>query len=479
MRFFIIFLLISYQCALLSQTCGTIPTEEQLDYMRSFDRADFRDMIVTQGIIDIPVQFHVVRDDNGLGGISLDTLEQHLEKTNKLYIKSNIRFLQIAPINYINNTEFYNFQRDFQREEQLARRYNHPNAINIYCVNQIVLQNRNICFGYTYHPEKYLDRKIRIIMSRLGFSNNSSFVHELGHFFGLYHTHGKGIKGELPELIYRNIDLDRNGKLDCYERGDDLCDTPADPNIGNHNSYCSPNCLLTERINVGGQFYEPYVDNIMSYNPNRNCRTKFTNEQISRIAQFARVTWKNLRIDYAAEGQTVKGTVKFQLKNKKAMPISLVDVNLYRFDKSYPTGTSFLFKINNSSTIDYYVSILNMDEISPKVNKIPGKGQSLKIKAGHIQMPLKNYIKLIGGYKNKINEFICLLISLEPINHHEIAEKMEIVNGTFTQKIYSVLGDHLMPLKNIKYSSGKEISFEGSLRKGKILPVMLEMEHCL
>ena len=56
-------------------------------------------------------------------------------------------------------------------------------------------------------------------------NNGSTLPHEVGHFYGLPHTHDQG-----NELV--------NGS-NCATAGDNFCDTPADPNLsGVVNSSC-------------------------------------------------------------------------------------------------------------------------------------------------------------------------------------------------------------------------------------------------
>jgi len=76
--------------------------------------------------------------------------------------------------------------------------------------------------------------------------NNSTLAHEMGHYFGLLHTHnfhnilcfkepvGRGIKGTwCPPTISKR----------CVFTGDLLCDTEADPRMSTSGTYNgAPNC---------------------------------------------------------------------------------------------------------------------------------------------------------------------------------------------------------------------------------------------
>ena len=60
-------------------------------------------------------------------------------------------------------------------------------------------------------------------MNNLCVDNGSTFIHEMGHFFNLYHTHTT-TNGE--ENVLRN---------NCTWAGDGFCDTPADPRLNSEN----------------------------------------------------------------------------------------------------------------------------------------------------------------------------------------------------------------------------------------------------
>jgi hypothetical protein len=105
-------------------------------------------------------------------------------------------------------------------------------------------------------------------------------VHELGHYFGLLHTH-ETANG--AENVTRN---NGDGCWNCQTAGDLLCDTPADPDLSETaNDY--PSCAYTGTGTdaCNGDSYVPMIDNIMSY-ADKYCRDVFTSEQIERMAYY-------------------------------------------------------------------------------------------------------------------------------------------------------------------------------------------------
>ena len=432
------------------------------------DVSETRDLRIAQGIIDIPYQFHVVRN-GGKGSIAKTMLEENIERLNNLYLNANIRFVSAGPIRYIDNSRFYNFP--IHLEDSLANKHDLESTINIYCLNEI----RGGYYGYTYHPDKA--RKNRMFISRSGFENFSTFSHEMGHFFGLYHTHGKGIKSEKrKEPIDRNVDADNNGILDCYESGDDLCDTPADPNLGleEYRHYCTNNCEILEKIpNQSGDYYEPQITNLMCYNQYSKCRTELTSEQLSRIAKTARNDTKSLRKSRNSAGSKVNGQVVFVKSNGRPMRLSL-DINLYRFDKVYYSRDQFSFKVHNGSDQPLHLSIINMDSKRKLYHVFPHKGDIAFLQPNETVNPLEGFITLDEAIGR---EYICLLFSTYPVDSHRIVNNMTESFGTFSQRLYRVLGRQLLPLDNVHYSEGGSVEFDGILKGTEILPIMLEMDH--
>lgn len=482
MKYLILFILyVPLSIHLIAQDCGTIPSNSQQKYINNIEYATTRAMInETQGITDIPIQFHVLRQDNGVGGLTYEFLMEQLIWLNDIYLSANVRFLHPDTIHYIDNSKFYDLEITALGEEDVfANQYDLPNLLNIYCLENLIYA------GLAYMPQK--SQRLRILMNNIGFEYESTFPHEIGHFFGLYHTHMSSTDPSLNKKIIEPThreDRDYNGMKDCYETGDYCCDTPADPNIGlsNIKSFISEDCQLTSPISIDGKEYIPQITNLMSYNPNKKCRTELTREQAARVILFVKKERKILRLLKQPTGKIIKGQVKFFLKNKKHMPTALDGVNLYRFDSAYNHKDQFFFEINNETKERIYVSIINMDGKSKKISKVfpyVSYGDKPYIQAKTNFNPLGDSFISLSTISNNISvrEYTCFLFSFSPINAEETAQKMQSLSGNFTNRLYKVLGQQLLPLDHVKYMDGDIISFEGTLRENEILPVMVEMKH--
>jgi len=92
-------------------------------------------------------------------------------------------------------------------------------------------------------------------------TNGTVLAHELGHFFGLLHTHETFRGRELAD------------GSNCKIAGDLICDTPADPNLG---AVDLDGCTYTANfVDFKGNQYRPDPTNIMSYAPIR-CTNRFS-----------------------------------------------------------------------------------------------------------------------------------------------------------------------------------------------------------
>lgn len=212
-------------------------------------------------ILNIPIKAHIVRQSNGIGGLPISELNKAITIMNSKFANANMQFFLCGSINYIDNNTFYNFH--VANHNAITTAHDVPNAINIYFFGTI----SGVC-GYTYFPNP---NGANIMINNNCVTNTVTLSHEMGHFYALYHTHGKTNGGTTDELV--------NGS-NCTDHGDDICDTPADPNLG---GMVSQNCLYTgNAVDSNGHAYTPAIDNLMSYAPIQCC-TAFSPGQCARM----------------------------------------------------------------------------------------------------------------------------------------------------------------------------------------------------
>lgn len=251
-----------------AQTCGTQLRPENVRAMRSLDEqwqqiAD-HDYSHRAGasLSMVPAQLHIIRTTAGTGGIPADSLLKAFDRVNAAYVPANIQLYQAAPIHYIDDDTYF----DFNTADEFAMRAAHEVAgvVNIYVANSVGNGAVNYC-GYAYFP----GGPDLIMLDASCALNGSTFEHEVGHYFALYHTHETFNGAELVD------------GSNCLSAGDQICDTPADPNLSG--SMTPLGCAYTgTAIDGNSMTYVPQVDNVMSY-ASKECRTMFTPQQYARM----------------------------------------------------------------------------------------------------------------------------------------------------------------------------------------------------
>ncbi len=241
-------------------------------------------------INSVPIKVHIIRRDDGSGGFFLNQLNSALAIMNNFYANAYIEFFLCEGVNYIDDTNLFDFETNEQ--DAMVDAYNVDNVVNIYFANTVTSSSSGsgLC-GYAFFP----GGPEVILMDNSCAANGSTLSHEMGHFFGLSHTHGNSNSTLTDELV--------DGS-NCSTAGDRICDTPADPQLSGSN--VSPSCVYTgNAIDANNDFFQPDVNNIMSYS-RKPCRTVFSAGQYARIyavyqASRAVMACPSFNIDIAAD----------------------------------------------------------------------------------------------------------------------------------------------------------------------------------
>lgn len=221
----------------------------------------------------VPLAFHIVRTTSGTGGIPQAQLDQAMIDLEDAYAGTGFCFW-IALQDTINSSTYYSIDNDAERTALKAIN-NHPNAIDCYFVDY----DGGYCgvSSFTFSA----DQGITLKNSCVGLASNpSTFPHEVGHYFDLFHTHEPFYGNECPD------------GSNCGVAGDLVCDTPADPNIsGQVNGSCNYTGSATIYCNGANRAYSPDPTNLMSYST-KVCRTNFSAGQRNRmIATLTNLRW--------------------------------------------------------------------------------------------------------------------------------------------------------------------------------------------
>lgn len=257
--------------------CGTKTTQEDIDYLIQNRAARTKHAFSIHdksnaSINYFPVRHHVIRNNDGTGGTNIAELEAAMNNLNDFYIQGNIQFFTCQTIDYINSTEHYDFLRSDIND--FADIHDEENMLNFYYFNSIENNESTSWCGFSVGND-------RILMVN-GCLDGRTFVHELGHYFSLAHTHGPFDCPDPEDRITDEL-VTRGAGRNCETAGDTFCDTPADPHMGCGRDWVNGDCEYTgDVVDANGDSFDPLTNNIMSYG-NSHCSESFTNDQWQAI----------------------------------------------------------------------------------------------------------------------------------------------------------------------------------------------------
>jgi gliding motility-associated-like protein len=159
-------------------------------------------------------------------------------------------------------------------------RWKPTDYVNIWVVKEITSQSSGAAVaGYAYFPTSHGDPEDGMVCEAKYFGTTAAedaiFIHEMGHYFGLYHT----FQGGCPNA-------------DCNLDGDRVCDTP--PDQAKH-TVCNYNSCSTDMA-AGSPFLtdvDDFTGDFMDYSP-FSCYHFFTAGQAARMQGVVETTRKSL-----------------------------------------------------------------------------------------------------------------------------------------------------------------------------------------
>ncbi len=342
------------------QYCGTVFTQEQIDNIHKTSKHGQQNQYrKNRSISRIPIQIHIIRKSNGTDGLDASSVPGIINRLNNNFANANMSFYQCNDINYIDSDAYYDLNG--LEQIQVDRRNNVSNVINIYFANSVHNGVSRVCGFTTYNnASDYI-----FIKNGCTGTRKNTVSHEIGHYFSLIHTHGISNTNVTDELV--------NGS-NCSTAGDQICDTPADPNLsgGLLNRQCQ---YIGTAIDINGDAYRPNPNNIMSYGRSR-CFTTFTPQQNARMVN-----------DLV--------NVKYYLSCTSSSKTLNEDENIDFGIEIYPNPSKNIFNIQweNASEVSY--------DVYDITGKIIYSKKNMDISENTSSVDLSNYTK--GMYFLKIN----------------------------------------------------------------------------
>ncbi len=295
----LVFFTILFQQIILSSNaqtlCGTQFTDHQALSLQLLS-GDSSSRIATDSTTYLALKIHMVQDDSNFSTLSIENVIEEIEETNSFFKQANLQFYIHDSINFISDSELYTYE--ITNDEFRLRALAEPNVINVYFVETINASSTPFA-AYTYLPPG----PDVIFLSHLStLFNKATLAHELGHYLGLYHTHG------LSNTILTNELVDGSN---CSFAGDRICDTPADPNLfGKVDANCTYAGNLTDE---NGATFTPDTKNIMSYALDR-CMEYFTKGQVNRMLEGLEV-YRSYLIGYKEAIEVNDVSIKFEAED--------------------------------------------------------------------------------------------------------------------------------------------------------------------
>lgn len=214
----------------------------------------------------VPVTIHfVVAPGFNEPGLSYEQVEAAINGANRVYGASGIFFYICGSPRVIDGAFTYN-----PTTAAAVNRQNYvPNTINMYFMDDLFISDDFRLLGFAEFPYFASVENRAVYLDKEFVTDGATLIHELGHFYGLFHTHETFMGREFV-----------NG-TNCETAGDLLCDTPADPNLGTPGFLAG--CQYVANVgDPNGDPYTPPGANYMSYAPSA-CVREFSTQQQALI----------------------------------------------------------------------------------------------------------------------------------------------------------------------------------------------------
>ena len=341
-----------------AQECGFLTPEnyETYDYLNSERISNESSTVPVSYCIN--VCFRIVRDDNGTNAaVNPNIIPQALAQLNAAFNPHGIKFNQVGTYDYVNNTNYNSYTSTPSTSPALI-----PNCLNVFFINDFQGNPSRNGIG-SFGTNRSVIRGSKAL-------SNNNIAHEVGHNLNLVHT----FSCTTHEILSctenpLNTDVNTNG---CINRGDKICDTPADYNPFDYTTSNPPAYPINS--------YNPKKNNIMSYWLNK---TQFTAGQGERMknAIFGAYQLQSIRSNQCFEIGGVS-TIRYgQTKNYNVIGASFATPPTYSWSVSgnlkivgsntNPTvnikiNNPFLFSVNSTVSVTINGTITKTKTVSAR-----------------------------------------------------------------------------------------------------------------
>lgn len=280
------------------EQCGAeLPPDQAAMMLQNWLEGAYADAGVhAEDTFVIRLRLSTVRDNAGNNGLTNQDLDDAVTALNGFYNPIGVSFVETHSRRFINSSQ-YNVlsQGEFN---PLLDAFNTSNVLDIYFVQTFTDgQGQPLNGQSTFTTDASAGVVVVNGATPSRGSNFSTIPHEVGHYFDLLHTHETSFGVECPN------------ELNCAFAGDQVCDTPADPDLSVNGNRVDGGC---NAVNMPGiptacQFpnnpYRPDARNIMSYST-VTCRNHISGGQETRF----KATIRAFRSDHQWGGESLADT---------------------------------------------------------------------------------------------------------------------------------------------------------------------------
>lgn len=209
-------------------------------------------------------------------------------------------------------------------------------------------------------------------------------------------------------------------------------------------------------------------------------------------ARFTRYAFEFVDLPEAKpEIPDLSGEIKLTLANGSAMQTNLLvstrglkivpakttpgPLTLYKTAQPYTSGTRFRIYISNNEPA--YVYAISTD-LSNEITKIfpyaDGISAALTDKKNEVPIPDEDHYIEFDDKPGK--DLLCVLYSRDALNLNELVKKIGAEQGSFSERVFKIIGDKMVDPKGITFSNDK-IAFTGFSKGKSIVPLLVEMDH--
>lgn len=265
------------------QYCGTKEPvnnrlHQNINYQRSY--------CYGSSTVVVTIQPTIFRRTNGTGGISIEEMVWSFDNLKEHFIQANISFV-ISPVRIISDDVLFNTiyedrndNNDFDDPDLVLQNFMTTDAVDVFFVQNMVGVSGGA--SLPQHKNGLGNERDWIVIDNDYIMRKALMPHEMGHYLGLLHTHQS--TSSLHDGTPNSFDpatIEFVNKHQCYQRGDNICDTEADPGLSP--ASVDANCNYTGTfVDLLGMPYTPDPTNIMSYS-RAECRSSFSSTQIMKM----------------------------------------------------------------------------------------------------------------------------------------------------------------------------------------------------